>query len=104
VFFIGIPGKLGMRDCASSISAKPEPWRAGMKKPFSNENAVPGPKGDATDAQASICSRELAIYIAEMLKSLRTCAKSPDLRTLEALLGAAEAEARNVVSGKSGKG
>jgi len=43
--------------------------------------------------RVSSASRDLANYIADMLHSLRTCAKSPDLKVLESLLHDAEIEA-----------
>jgi len=38
--------------------------------------------------------KELADYIADMLRSLGTCARHPEFKALHALIGAAESEAR----------
>lgn len=53
-------------------------------------------KDNAESRRASTASRDLAHYIADMLHSLRTCAKAPDLKSLEAQLRTAEIEARKI--------
>jgi hypothetical protein len=47
------------------------------------------------DARA-ICTRQLAQYVADIVKSLRTCTKAPEFRALQAHLTAAEDEAKKL--------
>jgi hypothetical protein len=67
-----------------------------MRKAIQAEDLAPRPKDNDVKNQASGASRELANYVADMLHSLRTCTKSPDLKSLEALLLAAEIEALRI--------
>jgi hypothetical protein len=49
------------------------------------------------DARA-ICTKELAQYVADIVKSLRTCTKAPEFRLLQNHLLAAEDEAKKLAA------
>lgn len=70
-----------------------------MKKIFRPEDLAP--KYPAS-GRTSPASRALAEYIADTLHSLSRASGSPDLRALQALLEAAEREARTVSCDRPG--
>jgi hypothetical protein len=72
-----------------------------MKKTFQPEDLAPKHRAFAHRG-TSLASRELAEYIADTLRSLSRCSGSPDLRALQALLEAAEREARTISCDRPG--
>jgi hypothetical protein len=68
-----------------------------MKEHFELDGFAPTEIESNTPRRVSKTSLELAIYIADMLRSIKTCANAPDLKNLQSLIDAAEREARLVI-------